>query len=102
MPTAADAAGTEGRPADARERPFPSGLLDWAGHRGGGVRRLFDPSSGRPGEAVFETNLLSRLREWARRIATAEQGTPRVVLLVGAPGNGKTEAVEATIGELDE
>lgn len=81
---------------------YPAGLLDWAGHRGGGVRRLFDPSSGRPGEAVFETNLLSRLRDWARRIAAADQGTPRVVLLVGGPGNGKTEAVEATIGELDE
>nr|WP_249803750.1 zeta toxin family protein [Bradyrhizobium sp. 21] len=76
-------------------------MLDWAGHRGGGVRRLFDPSSGRPGEAVFETNLLSRLRDWAQRIAAAEQGTPRVVLLVGGPGNGKTEAVEATIGDLD-
>ncbi|PAY09506.1 hypothetical protein CK489_08260 [Bradyrhizobium sp. UFLA03-84] len=81
---------------------YPAGLLDWAGHRGGGVRRLFDPSSGRPGEAVFETNLLSRLRDWARRIAAADHGTPRVVLLVGGPGNGKTEAVEATIGELDE
>ncbi|WP_247332220.1 zeta toxin family protein [Bradyrhizobium sp. 21] len=80
---------------------YPAGLLDWAGHRGGGVRRLFDPSSGRPGEAVFETNLLSRLRDWAQRIAAAEQGTPRVVLLVGGPGNGKTEAVEATIGDLD-
>ncbi|QQO34300.1 hypothetical protein JJC00_00830 [Bradyrhizobium diazoefficiens] len=81
---------------------YPVGLLDWAGHRGGGVRRLFDPSSGRPGKAVFETNLLTRLRDWARRIAVADKAAPRVVLLVGGPGNGKTEAVEATIGELDE
>ncbi len=81
---------------------YPAALLDWAGHRSGGVRRMFDAGSGRPGEAVFETNLLSRLRGWARSIATAEAGTPRVVLLVGGPGNGKTEAVEATIHELDE
>ena len=80
---------------------YPAGLLDWAGNRGGGVRRLFDPSSGRPGEEVFETNLLCRLRDWARRIAMADNGAPRVVLLVGGPGNGKTEAVEATIEELD-
>lgn len=81
--------------------PYPAGLLNWAGHRGGGVRRLFDPNSGRPGEAIFETNLLSRLREWARRIADADPSTPRVVLLVGGPGNGKTEAVETTIEQLD-
>lgn len=79
----------------------PARLLDWAGHRGGGVRRLFDQASGRPGEAVFETNLLFRLRDWARRTARGEPGIPQVVLLVGGPGNGKTEAVEATIEELD-
>ena len=88
-------------PAQAPERPFPSGLLDWAGHRGGGVRRLFDDNSGRPGEAVFETNLLHRLRQWSRDIAEEVEGAPRIVLLVGGPGNGKTEAVEATIGQLD-
>lgn len=80
---------------------YPAGLLDWAGHRGGGVRRLFDESSGRPGEAVFETNLLGRLRDWARRVAAGDEEAPRVVLLVGGPGNGKTEAVESTIEELD-
>lgn len=83
-------------------RPFPVGLLDWAGHRGGGVRRMFDTGSGRPGNEIFETNLLSRLRQWARRVADGDTSAPRVVLLVGGPGNGKTEAVEATIEELDE
>lgn len=101
MPIGADAVGAEGRPRDAPERPFPSGLLDWAGHRAGGVRRLFDDHSGRPGEAVFETNLLRRLRQWARDISEGIEGAPRIVLLVGGPGNGKTEAVEATIGHLD-
>lgn len=81
---------------------YPAGLLDWAGHRGGGVRRLFDPSSGRPGGTIFETNLLSRLRDWARRIADSDPSVPRVVLLVGGPGNGKTEAVEAAIDQLDD
>ena len=28
---------------------FPKDLLEWAGHHSGGVKRLFDPSSGRPG-----------------------------------------------------
>lgn len=87
--------------AESGSPPFPQGLLDWAGNRGGGVRRLFDPRSGRPGEVVFETNLLHRLKDWVIRLAAAEAGVPRVVLLVGGPGNGKTEAVEATVEELD-
>jgi hypothetical protein len=101
MPTGAETTRTEDRSGDAAGRPFPSGLLDWAGHRGGGVRRLFDDHSGRPGEAVFETNLLYRLRQWSREISEGVEGAPRIVLLVGGPGNGKTEAVEATIGQLD-
>ncbi len=80
---------------------YPRGLLDWAGNRGGGVRRLFDPKSGRPGEVVFETNLLHRLRGWVQGVAAGEASAPRVVLLVGGPGNGKTEAVEAATEQLD-
>jgi hypothetical protein len=87
--------------AEAVAPSFPRDLLDWSGHRGGGVRRLFDAASGRPGAKVYETNLLHRLRAWARQVASGEAGAARIVLLVGGPGNGKTEAVEATIGELD-
>lgn len=82
--------------------PFPGQLLSWAGNRSGGVRRLFDESSGRPGgTAFFRTNLLARLEEWAGAIGGDVPATPRVVLLVGGPGNGKTEAIERTMGWLD-
>ena len=81
---------------------FPKELLAWAGHRAGGVRRLFDPSSGRPGEKVFTTSLLARLQAWTHAIANGDTATPRIVLLVGGPGNGKTEAVESTIGWLND
>ena len=40
---------------------FPAGLQDWTGNRSGGVRRLFDDTSGRPGDTVLTTNLLDRL-----------------------------------------
>lgn len=80
---------------------FPSALLDWAGNRGGGVRRLFDDGSGRPGGVVIETNLVSRLKRWAASVAVEGLSTPRIVMLVGGPGNGKTEAIEATLSELD-
>lgn len=83
------------------EPPYPAQLLDWAGNRSGGVRRPFDEASGRPSDKVIKTNLLARLREWCADIGAGRQHAPRVVLLVGGPGNGKTEAVEATMVHLD-
>lgn len=81
--------------------PLPAALLDWAGHKSGGVRRLFHAAGGRPtGDVVF-TPLLARLGGWCKAIASGLGGTPRVVLLVGGPGNGKTEAIEFTIKKLD-
>jgi hypothetical protein len=82
--------------------PYPQGLLDWAGHRGGGVRKLFFQQSGRPSKSTIRTRLIERLEEWADSLGEAEDlKTPRVVLLVGGPGNGKTESVEFAIGRLD-
>lgn len=81
---------------------YPGQLVDWSGNRAGGVRRCFDDNSGRPSGKVIQTNLLDRLHAWANEMATGQQGTPRAVLLVGGPGNGKTEAIESTIITLDE
>ena len=86
---------------EATVAPFPAQLLNWAGNRSGGVRRLFDAGSGRPGQTVFETNLLQRLEAWAGSLVSDAGGVPRIVLLVGGPGNGKTEAIESTVGWLD-
>ena len=80
---------------------FLSGLFDWSGNRSGGVRRLFDERSGRPGGIVIETPLIKRLGSWARSFGDTEVNPPSIVLLVGGPGNGKTEAIELTIFELD-
>lgn len=80
---------------------FPEGLLEWAGHRKGGVRRMFSGSNGRPSGRLIKTSLLQRLRAWAEDIAAGKASTPTIVLLVGGPGNGKTEAVEDAIRELE-
>ena len=80
---------------------FPKDLLGWAGHHAGGVKRLFDPGSGRPGKELLRTHLISRLESWAEEVASGTPGTPRILLLVGGPGNGKTEAIEHTIHCLD-
>lgn len=80
---------------------YPEGLLDWSGDRAGGVKKLFYKGSGRPSGDVITTRLLKRLSVWAQNIASGKEGTPRAVLLIGGPGNGKTEAIEYTIQELD-
>ncbi len=80
---------------------LPAALLDWAGHKSGGVRRLFHSAGGRPTGNVVFTPLLTRLGAWCTALASGVEGTPRIVLLVGGPGNGKTEAIEFTIKKLD-
>lgn len=83
--------------------PYPAGLHRWAGNKAGGVRRLFDDASGRPlQQGVLQTQLLSRLEAWAGAIRADIATAPRIVLLVGGPGNGKTEAIESSIKWLDE
>jgi hypothetical protein len=81
---------------------FPRDLVEWSGHHSGGVKRLFDPESGRPGKVLLRTHLISKLESWAASIAAGTDGTPRILLLVGGPGNGKTEAIEHTIKCVDE
>lgn len=80
---------------------FPDGLIRWSGHRDGGVRRPFNRSSGRPTGEQIETPLVRRLRGWVERLLSGEP-VPRALLLVGGPGNGKTDAVEGCIESLDE
>lgn len=81
---------------------YPAALVDWAGHHSGGVKRLLDPHSGQPNKQLLRTNLLSRLETWAQQLAEGVTEVPRIVLLVGGPGNGKTEAIDSTIRWLDE
>lgn len=81
---------------------FPKDLVEWTGDHSGGVKRLFDAQSGRSGMDLLRTNLISKLEAWASAIASQVPDTPRILLLVGGPGNGKTEAIEHTIRCLDE
>jgi hypothetical protein len=80
---------------------YPAGLVDWAGHHSGGVKRLLDPNSGQPNKKLLWTNLLSNLELWTQQLGSGLSDVPRIVLLVGGPGNGKTEAIDSTIRWLD-
>jgi hypothetical protein len=80
---------------------YPAGLLSWAGHRSGGVRKPFLSTSGRPTGDRLETPLLRRMGVWVDDLVAAVTGTPRTLLLVGGPGNGKTDAIESCIELFD-
>jgi len=80
----------------------PEALFNWSGDKAGGVKKLFYKGSGRPSGLVIKTGLLERLSLWADVVAKGIHQGPRVIFLIGGPGNGKTEAIEYTIGRLDE
>ncbi|WP_314403143.1 hypothetical protein [Stenotrophomonas rhizophila] len=80
----------------------PEALFNWSGDKAGGVKKLFYKGSGRPSGVVIKTGLLERLSFWAGEVAKGIDQGPRVIFLVGGPGNGKTEAIEYTIERLDE
>ena len=61
---------------------FPDRLLDWAGHRAGGVRKLFHDQASRPSGKLIRTGLLERLETWVSDVIAGKPSTPRVVLLV--------------------
>lgn len=75
-------------------------LMGWHPSADAGVRIPFKESA-RPLEHRIETPLIERLRDHARRLAAGE-AVPRMILLVGGSGNGKTDAIEAYIEELDD
>ena len=74
--------------------------MEWAGDRSGGVRAPFDARSGRPTGTQIETPLVLRLKRWANGLVAGED-VPRAILLVGGPGNGKTDAVVGCVELLD-
>jgi len=79
---------------------YPEALMRWAGHHEGGVRRPFQSNSGRPAGRQFETPLITRLNQWVTDLVKGQK-VPRAILLVGGPGNGKTDAIEGCIEKLD-
>ena len=78
---------------------FPTDLLNWAGHKRGGVKKPFDQLTGRPNGFVIKTELTSKIDEW---IINFSETSPRIILLIGGPGNGKTDSLEYLVSKLDD
>src|SRR5689334_23305016 len=73
-------------------------LLSWHGHDKGGVRVPFG-RFGEPLGRVIPTNLLAKLIDTAGRISRGEPAA-RWILLIGGPGNGKSQMVEEFVRAL--
>ena len=83
---------------------YPAGLLDWAGHRKGGVRKPFDNKTGRPLGKQIETKLVRQINTWLDDLIEngLNEKTPRFIMLVGGPGNGKSDAIDGCISQFDD
>ena len=84
---------------DENSPNFPQELFNWAGHKKGGVKKAFDVTSGRPNGRVIQTSLTNKIHEW---VDSFNKNSPRIILLVGAPGNGKTDSLEYLVHRIDE
>lgn len=83
---------------EIKKRNFPRELLNWAGHKRGGVKKPFDQTTGRPNGFVIKTQLTSKIDDW---ISKLDESSPRIILLIGGPGNGKTDALEYLVTKMD-
>ncbi|WP_124124442.1 hypothetical protein [Pseudomonas aeruginosa] len=81
---------------------YPEGLINWSGAKKGGVRQPFQEESGRPLREQLITPLVEKLTSWVGAVIAGKPETPSAVLLVGGPGNGKTDAVEGAIATFDQ
>lgn len=79
---------------------YPGALLKWSGNRDGAVRTPFRKGTGRPAGKRIMTPLLARLRDWSTKLVNGGD-VPTTILLVGGPGNGKTDAVDGLVEDLD-
>lgn len=79
-----------------QEIKFPHKLSELSGSSRGAVKILFDEKSGLD-NFIQETPLIKRLKDWIDLYIKEPEKQPRIIFLVGGPGNGKTQAVNELI-----
>lgn len=72
---------------------YPNAFENWFGKGSGSVKRPFAENTGRPLGCILKTPLLERLGTLAEDIANGSK-EPKIVMLAGGAGNGKSDALE--------
>lgn len=73
-------------------------LLNWSGHRKGGVKIAFT-DRGLPTGKIVKTDLIEAIDDWVRDLEDMNKRSLNI-FFIGGPGNGKTEALEYSINTL--
>jgi len=76
---------------------FPDALLNWSANKSSAVRVSGQEQTGRPMGRTIENKLIMALNHW---IADLENQTISNILLLGGPGNGKTDTLDWIIQKL--
>ena len=78
---------------------YPNAFEKWFGKGSGSVKRPFAANTGRPLGRVLKTPLLERLEVLAENIVSGKN-KPKLVMLAGGAGNGKSDALEEFLKAL--
>ena len=72
---------------------MPDALMSWSGSSSGAVQVVFEYGSGNPCLKAYETQLIKRIRFLSSQLMSGKV-SPKIVMLAGGAGNGKTHAVQ--------
>jgi len=78
---------------------MPDALMLWSGSASGAVQIVFEDKFGNPCRKAYETQLIRRIHSLSEQVRDGKI-TPKVVMLAGGAGNGKTHAVQHLLEQI--
>ena len=80
---------------------MPDALMSWSGSASGAVQIIFEDKFGNPCRKAYETQLIRRIHSLSEQVRDGKT-TPKVVMLAGGAGNGKTHAVQHLLEQISD
>lgn len=80
---------------------MPDALMSWSGSASGAVQVVFEDKFGNPCRKAYETQLIRRIHSLSEQVRDGKIA-PKVVMLAGGAGNGKTHAVQHLLEQIAE
>ena len=80
---------------------MPDALMSWSGSASGAVQVVFEDKFGNPCRKAYETQLIRRIHSLSTHVRDGKIA-PKVIMLAGGAGNGKTHAVQHLLEQIAE